>query len=190
MREQAIPTLYKGIRFRSRLEATWARFFDELQWPWEYEPVDLNGYIPDFILPLQWNLGGAGSYRPVLVEVKPALSLEELRGFTGKIETSGWQQEALVLGACLLESAESCHSVLGLLGERTSDEKWWWEKGETMRCQECQRLSFFHSMGWYGSRVCGHYDGDGLLGDGNEAFKKAWAEAKNHSQWAKSYPTK
>ncbi len=41
----AIPTNYKGLLFRSRLEAQWAHFFDDLDWPWEYEPFDLNGYI-------------------------------------------------------------------------------------------------------------------------------------------------
>jgi hypothetical protein len=39
----AIPTVYKGVQMRSRLEARWAAFFDELGWPWEYEPVDLAG---------------------------------------------------------------------------------------------------------------------------------------------------
>ena len=33
-----IPTMYKGIKFRSRLEARWAVFFDTLGIEWEYEP--------------------------------------------------------------------------------------------------------------------------------------------------------
>jgi hypothetical protein len=32
-----IPTMYKGIQFRSRLEARWAVFFDTLGIEWEYE---------------------------------------------------------------------------------------------------------------------------------------------------------
>jgi hypothetical protein len=44
----AIPTTYKGIEFRSRLEAKWAIMFDYFDWRWEYEPIDLAGYIPDF----------------------------------------------------------------------------------------------------------------------------------------------
>ena len=35
---EAIPTRYKGVRFRSRLEAQWAVFWDELGVKWEYEP--------------------------------------------------------------------------------------------------------------------------------------------------------
>ena len=52
-----IETHYKGYRFRSRLEARWAVFFDALQIPYRYEPegFDLNGlwYLPDFYLPAE-----------------------------------------------------------------------------------------------------------------------------------------
>jgi hypothetical protein len=34
---KAIETAYKGYRFRSRLEARWAVFFDTLGWDWRYE---------------------------------------------------------------------------------------------------------------------------------------------------------
>mgnify|MGYP003612618201 FL=1 len=51
----AIPTEYKGYRFRSRLEARWAVFFDACRVKWEYEPEGFalpNGqfYLPDFLL--------------------------------------------------------------------------------------------------------------------------------------------
>lgn len=58
----SIPTKYNGVNFRSRLEARWAAFFDLLKWEWEYEPIDLNGWIPDF------KIKGAVD---ILVEVKP-----------------------------------------------------------------------------------------------------------------------
>jgi hypothetical protein len=45
-----IPTIYKGVQFRSRLEAKWAAFFDLLGWRWHYEPLDLDGWIPDFLI--------------------------------------------------------------------------------------------------------------------------------------------
>lgn len=52
---KAIETRYKGYRFRSRLEARWAVFFDALKIEWEYEKegFDLGGigrYLPDFWL--------------------------------------------------------------------------------------------------------------------------------------------
>jgi hypothetical protein len=53
---KAIETVYKGYRFRSRLEARWAVFFDALDIRWEYEKegYDLGPagwYLPDFWLP-------------------------------------------------------------------------------------------------------------------------------------------
>jgi hypothetical protein len=54
----AVPTTYRGTRFRSTLEADWAATFDSMGWYWEYEPIAvalLNGerYRPDFYLPGQ-----------------------------------------------------------------------------------------------------------------------------------------
>lgn len=47
-----IETVYNGYRFRSRLEARWAVFFDALGWEYEYEAegYELEGvrYLPDF----------------------------------------------------------------------------------------------------------------------------------------------
>jgi hypothetical protein len=63
----AKPTLYNGVRFRSRLEARWAVFFDAIGAQWTYEPSfpELAGllYQPDFLL---------GPREPNwVVEVKP-----------------------------------------------------------------------------------------------------------------------
>jgi hypothetical protein len=54
---RAIETHYAGYRFRSRLEARWAVFFDQAGIPWEYEPQGYlisrvnKPYLPDFRLP-------------------------------------------------------------------------------------------------------------------------------------------
>jgi hypothetical protein len=53
---KAIETRYKGCRFRSRLEARWAVFFDTLGVEWEYEQQGFTlpkrrKYLPDFWLP-------------------------------------------------------------------------------------------------------------------------------------------
>lgn len=51
---KAIETSYKGYRFRSRLEARWAVFFDTLEIKWEYEregyELPSGRYLPDFFL--------------------------------------------------------------------------------------------------------------------------------------------
>lgn len=51
-----IETVYNGYRFRSRLEARWAVFFDSARIPYEYEIEgyrlsDGSYYLPDFYLP-------------------------------------------------------------------------------------------------------------------------------------------
>lgn len=53
---KAIQTEYNGIKFRSRLEARWAVFFDTANIRYEYEPEGYETeegqrYLPDFYLP-------------------------------------------------------------------------------------------------------------------------------------------
>lgn len=88
----AHPTLYKGILFRSRLEARYACYFDQRGWAWTYEPYDLHGYSPDFSLTTQ-DLSG------VLVEVKPATKYGHLTAPIGRIIRTGWKGYWLVTGA-------------------------------------------------------------------------------------------
>jgi hypothetical protein len=57
---RSMDTDYAGYRFRSRLEARWAVFFDDCNIDWEYEPQSFSaldiysgrrrGYLPDFRL--------------------------------------------------------------------------------------------------------------------------------------------
>jgi hypothetical protein len=67
---KAIETQYKGYRFRSRLEARWAVFFDALRLRWDFEPEGFElgagvRYLPDF------RLHGAWFGCDVYAEVKP-----------------------------------------------------------------------------------------------------------------------
>ena len=52
---KAIETHYNGFRFRSRVEARWAVFFDaaNIQYEYELEGFNIEGtkYLPDFYLP-------------------------------------------------------------------------------------------------------------------------------------------
>lgn len=65
MNLKPIETIYKGYRFRSRLEARWAVFFEEHGTEWQYETqgfeLPSGRYLPDFYLPY-WNM---------FVEIKP-----------------------------------------------------------------------------------------------------------------------
>lgn len=68
-RYPAKPTRYNGQYFRSKLEATWAAFFDRVVEQWEYEPEDAKsmffGWRPDFKIWVHQT--------PVYCEVKPLL---------------------------------------------------------------------------------------------------------------------
>lgn len=76
---RGIPTLYNSVQFRSRLEAKWAALFDMCGWRWEYEPLDLAGHIPDFILHLD---------RQVILECKPVTTVEELVPHQERLEVA------------------------------------------------------------------------------------------------------
>ena len=67
-----IETFYNGYRFRSRLEARWAVFFDSAFIEYQYEPEgyvlgDGSCYLPDFYLPLFH----------LYVEIKPSSVTED-----------------------------------------------------------------------------------------------------------------
>lgn len=78
------PTRYRGIEFRSRLEARWAVFLDHhlLVDDWKYEPRSFqlpNGstYTPDF-----WFSVAQSSY---YIEAKPLLPTEDYVKYVGVI---------------------------------------------------------------------------------------------------------
>ena len=81
LRYKAHPTVYRHTRFRSRLEARWAAWFDLNKIKWQYEPIDLVEWVPDFIIyfPYCPTRGPVcGMPRSLVVEVKPATSIEML----------------------------------------------------------------------------------------------------------------
>ena len=102
---KAKPTVYKNIQFRSRLEAKWAIFFDEMGITYRYEPgiykVPINGYFmkycPDFAL---LNVKTQQEIRqPLYVEVKGVNHYREIYENDRKIlESFGSSNSLIVLG--------------------------------------------------------------------------------------------
>lgn len=99
---KAIETEYKGYRFRSRLEARWAVFFDVCHVRWEYEPegyVLPNGqyYLPDFLLHGVEGRAAGDLY----VEVKGKMTefdAEKIYSFSGRdIAKKGIENPILVV---------------------------------------------------------------------------------------------
>ena len=86
---RAIETEYKGYRFRSRLEARWAVFFDACGVKWEYEPEGFilpNGqqYLPDFLLhDVTFNHAGYTEGNDLYVEVKGQMTAEDAEKIKG-----------------------------------------------------------------------------------------------------------
>jgi hypothetical protein len=84
---RAIETRFAGCRFRSRLEARWAVFFQTLAVPWHYEPEGFvlstgDWHLPDFLIRLKG--------RSLWVEVKPAgISAPLFKQFMADIKQPG-----------------------------------------------------------------------------------------------------
>lgn len=78
---QAIETRYDGYRFRSRLEARWAVFFNSLHVPYCYEPEGFNlrgeWYLCDFWLPSQKAWVEVKGVIPTQAEVRKIVMLWE-----------------------------------------------------------------------------------------------------------------
>lgn len=89
---KACPTVYKGIEYRSRLEARWAVFFEQIGWRTTYEPLDGDRYIPDLVV---------DGPRPLLVAIKPATLVTDYLREVPKIETclrGHWERDAMIVG--------------------------------------------------------------------------------------------
>lgn len=181
-----IPTTYRGVTYRSRLEARWAAFFDEIEWPHTYEPFDADGYIPDFMI---------SGDRPLLIEVKPAATYREYQDMTSYIwdKLIGyWSHDVLVLGLSplpALGSKQQWRDVCGLLGEYQQlgdDELFSWEKGlgRWCRCIICGEVGIYHDDQSYRSRPCGHQDGDAHLSAVSvDTIRELWSTASNTTRW-------
>lgn len=78
------PTMYKGIRFASLLEAQWACFFDLVGWEWEYKPVVSGAWRePDFMVQFPCGHSECGAFHVLLVEVQPYSVIAEFEGHPG-----------------------------------------------------------------------------------------------------------
>ena len=79
---RALETGYKGCRFRSRLEARWAVFFDALGVKWSYEPIGFElpsgaKYLPDFRIKCLGKRGCTNEPFTLFVEVKGEMTEDD-----------------------------------------------------------------------------------------------------------------
>jgi hypothetical protein len=194
---KAIPTTYRGIQFRSRLEATWAAFFDAAGWQWEYEPFDMDGWIPDFAL-----ASALTAPEPVLVEVKPISAFAP--EVAAKIDAADQEHEVLLVGIGPFSGTNLWHPrpvCLGWLreiqkyeeaGQPHVDFAWGnavlgrWEGSESKEKNPDGILGFCHEEQSFRDRITGCYDGGCMGGQGgisSAEVETLWAESKNKVQW-------
>ena len=182
---KAIATNYRGIEYRSRLEAKWAAFMGLLGWQHTYEPFDASGYLPDFLI---------HGDRPFLVEVKPAVTMDAFRAPIGKI-TAGlldhWKRDILIVGVdrCRELTATppakrrrrlDCWASTTATGGGASTPALWF------RCVRCGEIGICSDTNSYRGRPCGHYDGDDHLGPiGTGVLQRYWANATNLTKWGR-----
>jgi hypothetical protein len=175
----AIPTVYRGRQYRSRLEARWAAFFDLLEWEHEYEPYDLGKWSPDFLLTLPTG-------RSWLVEVKPINEFSQyvadrMVGAASSMLTSGPQFGGVVLFG-VSPRPDAVGAVAGYVNPVQEKEQQF----------DGWRPNY---LAWYASRrtprMWATMVRKDVLEDRplefrayTEAAMLIWAEATNQSQWS------
>ena len=165
---KGIPTIgARGIQFRSRIEAQWAYIFETLEWNWDYEPIDLQGYIPDFIIRFD-------DANEILIEIKGDVNIWKEEVYTphkDKIIKSGWKGQFGILGGAYKEgSAESWINIGKLFNggwcqddlvlRKNNKNNKWSLGGDKESVQETYQ---YHTI--------------------QKEFSKLWVEAKNKVQW-------
>jgi len=147
------PREYKGVNFRSTLEAKWAIFFDAIGWKWKYEPFKLTcgdtAWIPDFLI-----LSDDG--KEIFCEVKPSDDPKHLFEVDRYLAASGMSSETksdlLLLGNSPLESGD-CHdgSAIGWIYIPSSGQI------ECAMFFNGEKIGFCHDMSSWVCRISGEY---------------------------------
>lgn len=194
---EAKPTAYKGINFRSRLEARWAAMFDLLGWTWEYEPECDGAYIPDFLLHGQ----GADSCN-VYVEVKPEAIYQADRSAVirkARLALGPFCDILVVVdGIFQAELGDACIGYMppaDSIDERVYRENDPYTEVDMQGSDEHACLikviglhgspyDFRHEWGFWKGRLSGFYDGNaGFMDVSMKDALALWSRAGNAIQW-------
>lgn len=197
---RSYPTNFEGTQFRSRLEARWAAFFDLKGWRWEYEPFDLDGYIPDFVILAK---------RPILVEVKPlfwsdascASKADDKLEACGtcwwcvsrKLTRSGWNKGDIWLVGVSAVLDETGYPKAGWHGQpngavdvANGAAPFGWGEANWGWCDECQTVTVVNDSFRWDCSFCGTFLGKRFVIHNDvetERTKLDWRQAGNRTQW-------
>lgn len=203
---KAIPTVYNHVQFRSRLEARWAAFFDLCGWDWDYEPFDLEGWAPDFMLkgktkalvevkPIDFGGNDDAALRQAKVHAAKAFrtaatvspqqkSMDdmddaELAAFLDTPVVPP-QYEILVIGNGPFES-DAYEWSLGVFALERMHRR---EDIADLQSGYKTEIDYTARLGSFAHRISGAHDGDHHLRDiGDNTPKALWREAGNLVQW-------
>lgn len=183
---KAIPTTYKKTKFRSKLEAHWAEWFDQYEIIWSYEIQGFNledgtWYLPDFYLP----------EIDTIVEVKGMIEnidktyklykkigteyiidkIKKLQENREKASPEDWDYNFLntifkpenhneLQNQCKLNMDETTMLLLAGPVPYFYDIDDWQSDGLWIRlCSKCGKNSILTQLGRYSCRCCGDYQG-------------------------------
>lgn len=115
------PTRFRGVNFRSRLEARWAAFFQLAGWRWEYEPYDISigpsktPWNPDFLVSFPCSHSECPGSHSLLIEVKPYQSMDEFKSHQAYGLLSAYETPAIAFFGANPDVTlwEMCHGAGG-----------------------------------------------------------------------------
>lgn len=189
---KGIPTIgVRGIQFRSRIEAQWAYIFEKLGWNWEYEPIDLEGYIPDFIIKF--------GDEDILIEIKGDTNIwkkEMYKPHADKIIKSGWKGMFGILGSVYKLTNDYAFYKRINIGKiyqtkwklydvnhnLIDDTTFNYDDLIIVYSNEVNKY-YFDGLERKELLDCSLYNRKDTYNDISEYFGKLWIEAKNKVQW-------
>lgn len=142
--------------------------FDSLGWSWEYEPYDLDGYIPDFALIFRTGIS--------IVEIKPDLQFKTLTRYQPKIDRSGWDDKILLLGGTPF--------LDGIRDGKPQKFGWCrqkdWGTAVLFKCNKCKKMSMSSTVAGHQCYVSGCL---GYTASAITRLEAMWGKAHNLTKW-------
>ena len=172
----------KGVIFRSVLHAQWSFVFTELNWNWEYEPYDMNEYIPDFIVSFK-------NGNELLIKVKKTLNVwnkqKECDDDIKQIQNSGWKHKfIIVVGSVGFSDSDGVS--FGIVGGFDDECGFYDLPGSVLELNNSDGSwaiinesgdSDDYDMGLYNGKNLDHYTLRHT--DTHTMFEEIWTESKN-----------
>lgn len=174
-----IPTLYKGITFRSRQEARWAFFMDCIEVHWTYEPEGylIGGvkYLPDFFLHQQ----------DCFLEIKPLWPTNQEEQKCGLLAMETGKDVFLMQAPIILPNLDKREGqgaihYLRLQNGFGTEEPYLW--CECLACGLCELRDASYSQSPFNSCVCRRRSGQ-LSSFESERITRAFYLAAAERWW-------